>query len=295
MLNERILQPLATGNESSDVSHAEAPGSFAELDQTRKLTGIGQHAMDPTELDADRTPRLHLRDPTEPVPQDFDGRPLEGLLGAPMESGTFLRLAIGIASALGEVHQSGLVHRDVKPANILVNPGSGEVRFTGFGLASRLAREHQRPEPPESIAGTLAYMAPEQTGRMNRATDSRSDLYGLGVVLYEMLTGAPPFTASDPMELIHCHIARQPAPPSDRAGRRGACHGWAGSVLLRHVRDLLGVDERFVVRLGLWRRRLGLPADATRTFGARPPLRLLGFSQLNWVLEPALHRHAVFG
>jgi len=167
--------------------------------------------------------------------------------------------------------------------------------LTGFGLATRASREHQDPDPPKMIGGALAYMAPEQTGRMNRATDSRSDLYGLGVVLYEMLTGAPPFTASDPMELIHCHIARQPAPPSDRAGRRGACHGWAGSVLLRHVRDLLGVDERFVVRLGLWRRRLGLPADATRTFGARPPLRLLGFSQLTWVLEPALHRHAVFG
>jgi energy-coupling factor transporter ATP-binding protein EcfA2 len=216
VLNERILQPLATGNESSDVSHAEAPGSFAELDQTRKLTGIGQHAMDPTELDADRTPRLHLRDPTEPVPQDFDGRPLEGLLGAPMESGTFLRLAIGIASALGEVHQSGLVRRDVKPANILVNPGSGEVRFTGFGLASRLAREHQRPEPPESIAGTLAYMAPEQTGRMNRPVDSRSDLYALGVTLYQMLTGSLPFTAADPMEWVHCHIARKALPPHER-------------------------------------------------------------------------------
>jgi len=77
--------------------------------------------MDPTELDADHAPRLHLRDLTEPVPQDFGGRPLEGLLGAPMEPETFLRLAIGIASALDEVHQRGLVHRDVKRANILVN------------------------------------------------------------------------------------------------------------------------------------------------------------------------------
>jgi len=145
--------------------------------------------MDPTELDADHAPRLHLRDLTEPVPQDFGGRPLEGLLGAPMEPETFLRLAIGIASALDEVHQRGLVHRDVKPANILVNPASGEVRITGFGLATRLASERQRPEPPESIAGTLAYMAPEQTGRMNRPVDSRSDLCSLGVTLYQMLTG----------------------------------------------------------------------------------------------------------
>jgi len=173
--------------------------------------------MDPTELDADRAPRLAMRDLTHPVPQDFGGQLLEGLLGAPMAPGTFLRLAIGIASALGEVHQSGLVHRDVKPANILVNPGSGEVRLTGFGLASRLARERQRPEPPESIAGTLAYMAPEQTGRMNRPVDSRSDLYALGVTLYQMLTGSLPFTAVLPMEWVHCHIARQPVPPHERS------------------------------------------------------------------------------
>src|SRR2546421_4645047 len=87
----------------------------------------------------------------------------------------------------------------------------------GFGIASRLRRERQGPEPPEIIAGTLPYMAPEQTGRMNRSIDSRSDLYALGVTLYEILTGNLPFTASDPMELVHCHIARQPTPPSERS------------------------------------------------------------------------------
>ena len=86
----------------------------------------------------------------------------------------------------------------------------------GFGIASRLPRERQAPDPPEFIAGTLPYMAPEQTGRMNRSIDSRSDLYALGVTLYEMLTGTLPFTASDPMELVHCHIARQPTPPCER-------------------------------------------------------------------------------
>jgi len=88
---------------------------------------------------------------------------------------------------------------------------------TGFGIASRLPREHQAPAPPEVIAGTLAYMAPEQTGRMNRSVDSRSDLYALGVTFYEMLTGTLPFTAADPIEWVHCHIARQPTPPSERA------------------------------------------------------------------------------
>ena len=93
---------------------------------------------------------------------------------------------------------------------------AGNVRLTGFGIASRLPRERQAPAPPEVIAGTLAYMAPEQTGRMNRSIDARSDLYSLGVTLYEMLTGTLPFTASDPMEWIHCHIARQPMPPRER-------------------------------------------------------------------------------
>ena len=150
------------------------------------------------------------------VLEDPGGEPLDGLLGAPMEVGSCLRLAIRIATALGKVHQRGLVHKDLKPANILVTMHDGEVRLTGFGIASRLPRERQTPAPPEVIAGTLAYMAPEQTGRMNRSIDARSDLYALGVTLYEMLTGTLPFTASDPMEWVHCHIARQPVPPAER-------------------------------------------------------------------------------
>ncbi len=125
-------------------------------------------------------------------------------------------MAIGLAVALGRLHERGLIHKDVKPANVLVNSATGQVWLMGFGIASRLPREHQSPEPPEFIAGTLPYMAPEQTGRMNRSIDSRSDLYALGVTLYEMLTGSLPFTASDPMEWVHCHIARQPAPPGER-------------------------------------------------------------------------------
>jgi hypothetical protein len=131
---------------------------------------------------------------------------------------SFLPLAIGVASALAQVHQRGLIHKDIKPANILVNSVTGQAWLMGFGIASRLPRERQAPAPPEVIAGTLAYMAPEQTGRMNRSIDSRSDLYALGVTLYEMLTGELPFVASGPMEWVHCHIARQPAPPDEVVG-----------------------------------------------------------------------------
>src|SRR5881394_4286085 len=192
---------------------AEHPAP-ASLDRLAHEYGLRE------ELDSDWAVRpldlVRERDGTVLVLEDPGGQPLDRVLGVPMETGKLLRLAIGIAAALGKAHQRGLVHKDVKPANILVNPDSGEVRLMGFGLASRLARERQRPEPPESIAGTLAYMAPEQTGRMNRSIDSRSDLYALGVTLYEMLTGKLPFAASDPMEWVHCHIARQPAPPAEQ-------------------------------------------------------------------------------
>jgi PAS domain S-box-containing protein len=150
------------------------------------------------------------------VLDDPGGEPLDRLLGAPLEVRRFLRLAIAIAGALSQVHRRGLVHKDIKPANILVNRTTEEVKLTGFGIASRLSRERQSPAPPETIAGTLAYMAPEQTGRMNRSIDSRSDLYALGVTFYEMLTGCLPFTASDPMEWVHCHVARRPTPPASR-------------------------------------------------------------------------------
>ncbi|MCC8948039.1 AAA family ATPase [Bradyrhizobium sp. Arg62] len=152
------------------------------------------------------------------VLDDPGGERLDCLLGGPMEVGRFLRLAIAVTSALGKLHQRGLIHKDIKPANIVVDCADGHARLTGFGIASRLSRERQAPEPPETIAGTLAYMAPEQTGRMNRSIDARSDLYALGVTLYQMLTGVLPFTAADPMEWVHCHIARPPVPPSKRLG-----------------------------------------------------------------------------
>jgi PAS domain S-box-containing protein len=186
----------------------------ATLDRLAREYGLkdeldGAWAVRPLELVRERG-RVML------VLEDTSSEPLDRLLGTPLELPSFLRLAIAVAAALTQVHRRGLVHKDIKPANILVNRTTGEVKLTGFGIASRLPRERQAVAPPESIAGTLAYMAPEQTGRMNRSIDARSDLYALGVTFYQMLTGSLPFTAADPMEWVHCHIAKKPMPPSER-------------------------------------------------------------------------------
>src|SRR5258708_2230348 len=156
-------------------------------------------------------------DRTVLVSEDPGGVPLDRLHGQALNVAFSLRLAISLSSAIGHLHQGGIIHKDIKPAHVLVNSDTGQCWLRGFGIASRLPRERQTPESPEFIAGTLAYMAPEQTGRMNRSIDPRSDLYALGVTLYEMLTGSLPFMASDPMEWVHCHIARQPMPPGERS------------------------------------------------------------------------------
>ena len=121
------------------------------------------------------------------------GEPLDRLIDGPMEIGRFLELAVALTTALGRLHGAGLIHKDIKPANVLADAATGRVWLTGFGIATESARERQAPAPPEIIAGTLAYMAPEQTGRMNRSVDARSDLYALGVTLYQMATGVLPF------------------------------------------------------------------------------------------------------
>ena len=149
------------------------------------------------------------------VLEDPGGEPLERYIGQTKSLPEFLAIAIALAESLGKLHACGILHKDIKPTNVLID-AQGKVRLTGFGIASRVLRERQVPAPVEVIAGTLAYMAPEQTGRMNRSIDSRSDLYALGVTCYELLTGVLPFTAADPMEWIHCHLARLPTPPAER-------------------------------------------------------------------------------
>ena len=148
------------------------------------------------------------------VMEDFGGHTLRRLIG---ERGLDLQVALDIAMrlcrTLGELHARQIVHRSIEPANVLVNLESGEVKIANFDNASRLTREVPTHGNPERLEGRLAYVSPEQTGRMNRAIDHRTDFYSLGVTLYEMLTGRVPFVASDPMALVHCHIAVAPEPP----------------------------------------------------------------------------------
>ena len=175
---------------------------------------------------------------------EFLDRVLERNEGQPFELGRTLRIAIGLASAVGHVHRHGLIHKDIKPSNVLVD-NSGKVWLTGFGIASKLPHPRQSPVAPEIISGTLAYMAPEQTGRMNRSIDARSDLYSLGITLYQMLTGSLPFFATDPLEWVHCQIACQPAPPADRAPVPRALSAIVMKLLAKNA------EERYQTAAGL--------------------------------------------
>jgi predicted ATPase/GAF domain-containing protein/anti-anti-sigma regulatory factor/tRNA A-37 threonylcarbamoyl transferase component Bud32 len=128
-----------------------------------------------------------------------------------------LRVALSLSDVLAEVHRLRVVHKDVTPRNIIVDLPAQQAYLIDFGISTRLAEELQSAAAPSALEGTLAYIAPEQTGRMSRAVDLRADLYALGAVLYEMLTGAVPFEAQEPAELIHCHLARLPLPAHERA------------------------------------------------------------------------------
>lgn len=121
----------------------------------------------------------------------------------------FLKIGIQLARALHEIHSRNIMHKDINPNNIIINPGTHEIRIIDFGISATLSRERNAVVSPNILEGTLAYISPEQTGRMNRSTDYRTDLYSLGITFYEMLVGEPPFTINDSMELVHCHIARR--------------------------------------------------------------------------------------
>ena len=148
--------------------------------------------------------------------ENTDALPLRKLMDtARLDLPDSLKIAVSLLNTLGEVHRQGLLHKMINPFNIFVDPASGTVKLTGFGLATRLPRENSTTLSPQHSGETLPYISPEQTGRMNRPLDYRSDFYSLGATLYKLFTGRVPFGSREAMEIIHAHIARQPPPPDE--------------------------------------------------------------------------------
>ncbi len=157
---------------------------------------------------------IDLDDEIALVLEDFSGIQLKSLIrSAHLEIVPFLKMAISLASTLGNLHMKNIIHKDIKPQNILINLEKNLIKISDFGISSVITHDNEEIYDPNVIEGTLIYMSPEQTGRMNRPVDYRSDLYSLGVTFYEMLTGEAPFIFQDPMEVIYAHIARKPEPP----------------------------------------------------------------------------------
>ncbi|MBD2041890.1 AAA family ATPase [Microcoleus sp. FACHB-672] len=127
----------------------------------------------------------------------------------------FLQIAIEAARSLGQIHAAGVIHKDINPSNIVYNRQTGQLKIIDFSISTQLTRENPVLKTPGVLEGTLAYISPEQTGRMNRVLDYRTDFYSLGISFYQILTNQLPFTTTDPLELVHCHIAKQPLPPSE--------------------------------------------------------------------------------
>jgi len=144
--------------------------------------------------------------------EDFGGESLKQLMAdRPLTVKEFLPFAIQITDSLGKIHAANIIHKDINPSNLVWEPVSKQLKIIDFGIASRLPRENPTLKNPEQLEGTLAYLSPEQTGRINRSMDYRTDLYSLGVTFYELLTGKVPFESDSAMELVHCHIAKTPS------------------------------------------------------------------------------------
>jgi predicted ATPase/signal transduction histidine kinase/CheY-like chemotaxis protein/tRNA A-37 threonylcarbamoyl transferase component Bud32 len=176
--------------------------------------------------------------------EDFGGKSLKKLLeNRPFSLPEFLHLAIQITEALGKIHLNKVIHKDINPSNIVFNPQTGQLKIIDFGLSTLLSQENPTLKSPNVLEGTLAYISPEQTGRMNRVIDYRTDFYSLGVTFYELLTNQLPFESVDALELVHCHIAKQPIPPHLLGG--GAGDFFRG----RGAREIYQVLSNIVMKL----------------------------------------------
>ena len=146
--------------------------------------------------------------------EDFEGEPLH-VVWERLSFSDLLEVAGKIANSLGKVHSANVIHKDINPSNILFNSSTGEIKIIDFGIASLLSFENPQARNPTALEGTLPYISPEQTGRMNRSVDYRTDFYSLGVTFYEMFTRRLPFEATEPIDLVFAHMSRQPTPPHE--------------------------------------------------------------------------------
>jgi len=179
-----------------------------EYEMTRALNAVEGVRKALTQKSIENLPSLIL--------EYIDGETLRDHIGRKKLSlRAKLEIAVDLARILGKIHQRDVIHLDLNSKNILIGNKQGTVHIIDFGAASRIDRSGYQKVRPDQILGTLPYLSPEQTGRINRAVDERSDLYSLGVVLYELMTRQLPFDSKDPMEIVHCHIARIPDSPSN--------------------------------------------------------------------------------
>ncbi|MBE9161598.1 AAA family ATPase [Tychonema sp. LEGE 06208] len=183
------------------------------------------------------------------VMEDFGGISLEQFTHKkPLTIEEFLPIAWSLTDILHSIHQQRVIHKDIKPANILIHPDTKQVKLIDFSISTLLPRETQQIQSINALEGTLAYLSPEQTGRMNRGIDYRSDYYSLGITWFELLTGKLPFQSDDPMELVHCHIAKQPPNLRTRGKGKGI-----PQVLCDIVMKLIAknAEDRYHSTLGL--------------------------------------------
>ncbi|MEP0916180.1 AAA family ATPase [Leptolyngbya sp. DQ-M1] len=190
----------------------------------------------------------------------------------------FLSIALQLSITLGHLHNHKIVHKDIKPANILIDPDAKQIRLIDFSIASQLSDQTQELQHPNQLEGTLAYLSPEQTGRMNRLIDYRSDFYSLGVTLYELLTGQVPFVGEDALEIVYSHLAKE---PPELQALRAEVPGAIAKIVMKLMAK--NAEDRYQSAKGL-QADLQHCLDEFKTTGAIAPFeigRLDRIAQLN--------------
>ena len=224
--------------------------SFSDLVQFRNQYTIAKNLNSPLII------QIYSLEPYQNsyalVMEDFGGISLKDYFASPemqdvVSIQDFLQIAIALCNTLDVLYRDHIIHKDIKPSNILINPNTKQVKLIDFSIASLLPRETQTLISPNILEGTLAYISPEQTGRMNRGVDYRTDFYSLGVTFYELLTGELPFDSNDPMELVHCHIAK--AAPSLRKVKNEEIPPVISAIVMKLMAK--NAEDRYQSALGL--------------------------------------------